>query len=613
MSTCTWARSVWLRSTTARCAPCAPRSATSTCPPRGESASRSAGRPRPGVGRVPTTRSTPRSSSSSTPLLTVVRARPAACTRSALLTAAPDATSRASVLRVTGPSRRAERTGALNRNWGSGDGSVFRLSNDTKSHYSVVVRHWSTLLGFVHVSARRGGGMAEPERSEVDPTVSDLPTPLLQMRGIVKEFPGVRALDGVDLDVAAGEVHCLLGQNGAGKSTLIKVLAGAHRPDAGEVVFDGQPVSFASPHAADSAGIATIHQELDLVPGLSVADNIVLGHEPARFGFTRPRSAEEVAAPLLRRLGHPEIRPRRTLGRLSAAGQQVVSMARALARQARLIVMDEPSAVLDPDEVGNLFRVIRELTADGVAVVYISHRLEEIREIGDRVTVLKDGRTVARNLPARETPTSEVIRLMTGRTIEYVFPERSGEPGDVVLEVEGLARGGEFSDVSFSVRAGEIVGLAGLVGSGRSEILETVYGARRADSGTVRVRGRRLRAGSVPAAVGAGLGLAPEERKSQALLLAEPVYRNVSLSSMTRFARLGFMDQDAERGAARTETARLDVRPADVDRPMRTLSGGNQQKVVLARWLLRGCDVLLLDEPTRGVDVGARSEIYALV
>jgi ribose transport system ATP-binding protein len=438
-------------------------------------------------------------------------------------------------------------------------------------------------------------------------------TPLLAMRGIVKQFPGVRALDGVDLDVAAGEVHCLLGQNGAGKSTLIKVLAGAHRPDAGEITFDGGVVSFASPHAADAAGIATIHQELDLVPGLSVADNIVLGHEPARFGFTRPRSAEEVAAPLLRRLGHPEIRPRRALGRLSAAGQQVVSMARALARQARLIIMDEPSAVLDPDEVRNLFRVIRELTADGVAVVYISHRLEEIREIGDRVTVLKDGRTVARNLPARDTPTSEVIRLMTGRTIEYVFPERTGEPGDVVLEVDGLSRAGEFAGVSFTARAGEIIGLAGLVGSGRSEILETVYGARRADSGAVRVRGRRLRAGSVPAAVRAGLGLAPEERKSQALLLAEPVYRNVSLSTMTRFARGGFLRQDAERRAARVETEKLDVRPADVTRPMRTLSGGNQQKVVLARWLLRGCEVLLLDEPTRGVDVGARSEIYGLI
>jgi ribose transport system ATP-binding protein len=434
------------------------------------------------------------------------------------------------------------------------------------------------------------------------------------MRGIVKEFPGVRALDGVDLDVAAGEVHCLLGQNGAGKSTLIKVLAGAHRPDSGEVTFAGQPVSFASPQAADAAGIATIHQELDLVPGLSVADNVVLGHEPARFGFTRAREAEELTAALLSRLGHPEIRPRRELGRLSAAGQQVVSMARALARQARLIVMDEPSAVLDPEEVRNLFRVIGELTADGVAVVYISHRLEEIREIGDRVTVLKDGRTVARNLPARDTPTAEVITLMTGRSIEYVFPERSTDPlGEVVLEVEGLGRAGEFADVSFDVRAGEIVGLAGLVGSGRSEILETVYGARRPTTGTVKVRGKALRSGSVTAAVRAGLGLAPEERKSQALLLGEPVYRNVSLSSMTRFARGGFLREDAEREAARTETARLDVRPADVKRAARTLSGGNQQKVVLARWLLQGCEVLLLDEPTRGVDVGARSEIYALI
>ena len=246
--------------------------------------------------------------------------------------------------------------------------------------------------------------------------------PLLTMRGIVKQFPGVRALDGVDLDVAPGEVHCLLGQNGAGKSTLIKVLAGAHQPDAGEITFDGEPVSFGSPQAADQVGIATIYQELDLVPGLSVAENVVLGHEPAHLGFTRPRDAEERTRALLRRLGHPEIPARRELGRLSAAGQQVVSMARALSRDARLIVMDEPSAVLDPEEVQNLFRVIRELTAEGVAVVYISHRLDEIRQIGDRVTVLKDGRTVARNLPARGTPTAEVIRLMTGRSLEYVFP-----------------------------------------------------------------------------------------------------------------------------------------------------------------------------------------------
>ncbi len=457
--------------------------------------------------------------------------------------------------------------------------------------------------------------MADPERPE--------PMPLLQMRGIVKEFPGVRALDEVDLDVAAGEVHCLLGQNGAGKSTLIKVLAGAYRPDSGEILWAGAPVVFGSPHDADAAGIATIHQELDLVPGLSVAENIVLGHEPGRFGFSRPRAAEDAARALLRRLGHPEIPPRRELGRLSAAGQQIVSMARALSRDARLIVMDEPSAVLDADEVDNLFRVVRELTAAGVAVVYISHRLEEIRRIGDRVTVLKDGRTVARNLPAPGTPTAEVIRLMTGRAIEYVFPERLNRPrrgridycagGDVVLEVEGLGRRGEFADVSFTVRAGEVVGLAGLVGSGRSEILETVYGARRPTAGTVAVRGRKLAPGSVPAAVRAGMGLAPEERKSQGLLMSEPVYRNVSLPALSRFARAGFLRGGAELAAAAEVTAQLDVRPADPTRPVRTLSGGNQQKVVLARWLLEECSVLLLDEPTRGVDVGARSEIYALV
>jgi ribose transport system ATP-binding protein len=454
--------------------------------------------------------------------------------------------------------------------------------------------------------------MANSQRPVTDPPAPE-DAPLLQMRGIVKQFPGVRALDEVDLDVAAGEVHCLLGQNGAGKSTLIKVLAGAHRPDSGEIRWAGRPVAFGSPHDADVAGIATIHQELDLVPGLSVAENVFLGHEPARLGFSRTRAAHDAARALLRRLGHPEIPPGRELGRLSAAGQQVVSMARALSRDARLIVMDEPSAVLDADEVDNLFRVVRELTAAGVAVVYISHRLEEIRRIGDRVTVLKDGRTVARNLPAR-TPTAEVIRLMTGRSIEYVFPERGPAPsGEVVLEVAGLGRRGEFADVSFTVRAGEVVGLAGLVGSGRSEILETVYGARRATTGTVAVRGRVLRVGSVPAAVRAGMGLAPEERKSQGLLMAEPVYRNVSLPSLRRFARAGFVRGGAELAAAAEVTAQLDVRPADPTRPVRTLSGGNQQKVVLARWLLEECSVLLLDEPTRGVDVGARTEIYALV
>jgi ribose transport system ATP-binding protein len=439
-------------------------------------------------------------------------------------------------------------------------------------------------------------------------------SPLLGMADIVKRFPGVVALAGVDLDVRPGEVHCLLGQNGAGKSTLIKVLAGVHQPDEGTITWQGEEVRLGHPQAAMDLGIATIYQELDLVEGLTVAENIYLGHEKARFGFSQRRAAAKSAAALLKRLGHPEISPSREVGTLSAAGQQIVSMARALSHDVRLIVMDEPSAVLDAGEVGRLFRVIRDLTAEGVAVVYISHRLEEIRTIGDRVTVLKDGRTVATGLSARETPTSEVIRLMTGRSIEYVFPPRRKVPdAEPLLRVEGLSRRGEFSDVTFEVRPGEVLGLAGLVGAGRSEILETVFGARRSDAGTVHVDGMRLRPGSVQAAVSAGVGRAPEERKSQALLLGDSVTQNITMASLTRFSRGGMLDRDGERRAANEHAESLDVRPAGVDREMRTLSGGNQQKVVLARWLLRGCRVLLLDEPTRGVDVGARSEIYALV
>ncbi|GAA2596408.1 MULTISPECIES: sugar ABC transporter ATP-binding protein [Streptomyces] len=440
--------------------------------------------------------------------------------------------------------------------------------------------------------------------------------PLLSMSGITKSFPGVRALDGVDLDVQAGEVHCLLGQNGAGKSTLIKVLAGAHQPDTGTIRWRGEDVTLRSPIAAMRLGIATIYQELDLVEHLSVAENVHLGHEPTAAGFVvRARTAKASTAALLGRLGHPEVDPGRLVGDLSAAQQQIVSMARALSHDVRLIVMDEPSAALDPDEVDNLFRIVADLTADGVAVVYISHRLEEIRRIGDRVTVLKDGRAVAGGLPAESTPTREVVALMTGRNVEYVFPERptrrpAGEP---VLSVKGLSREGEFAPLDLEVRPGEIVGLAGLVGSGRSEILETVYGARKPSTGQVVVDGRTLRPGSVRAAVRAGLGLAPEERKAQALLMLESVTRNVSVSAMSRFAHGGWIDRGAELGAARKATRELSLRPDNPAVPVRTLSGGNQQKAVLARWLLRGCRVLLLDEPTRGVDVGARAELYAVI
>ena len=477
------------------------------------------------------------------------------------------------------------------------------------------------------------------------------PEPLLTMTGITKSFPGVRALDGVDLDVRPAEVHCLLGQNGAGKSTLIKVLSGAHQPDGGRITWRGEQVALRSPSAAMRLGIATIYQELDLVEHMSVAENVCLGHEPTRAGFVvRARHARARAAALLERLGHPEIGARSLVGELSAAQQQIVSMARALSHDVRLIVMDEPSAALDPDEVDNLFRIVTGLTAEGVAVVYISHRLEEIRRIGDRVTVLKDGRAVAGGLPARTTPTSEVVALMTGRTMACVLPERrspadgpatdqpatttpagpsgaygseptkaapgahpAGKRTRPVLTVRGLTRTGEFAPLDLELYPGEIVGLAGLVGSGRSEILHTVYGARRPSAGQVLVDGVPLRPGSVRAAVRAGLGLAPEERKAQALLMLESVTRNVSVSTLSRFSRGGWLDRRAERAAARLATRELSLRPDNPEAHVRTLSGGNQQKAVLARWLLRGCRVLLLDEPTRGVDVGARAELYAVV
>ena len=436
------------------------------------------------------------------------------------------------------------------------------------------------------------------------------------MSGIVKHFPGAKALDGVDLEVLAGEVHCLLVQNGAGKSTLIKVLAGAHRPDAGTIELDGEEVRISSPVRALQLGVATMYQELDVVDGLSVAENVFLGHVLSTAGLSKRREASSRTREILARLGHSEIRPGREVGTLSAAGKQIVSMARALSHHAKLIVMDEPSAVLDSEEVDNLFRVVEALRKEGVAVIYISHRLDELRRIGDRITVLKDGRTVGQNLPVDTTSSTEVIRLMTGRNVEHAIPprqekaERSEAP---LLEVSDLGVKGLFHDVSFTVRPGEIVGLAGLVGSGRSEILETIFGARRANAGSVTVDGRRLRNGSVPAAVKAGIGLCPEERKSQGLVLDEAIYRNITLSTFQRFATAGLLNENAEKKASMAQAQSLDLRPGNVRRAARTLSGGNQQKLILARWLEHGCRVLLLDEPTRGVDVGARTEIYQLI
>jgi ribose transport system ATP-binding protein len=454
--------------------------------------------------------------------------------------------------------------------------------------------------------------------------------PLLELHDIVKTFPGVRALDGVQLQVAAGEVHCLLGQNGAGKSTLIKVLAGVHKPDSGSMLWHGSEVSFSNPQAATKAGIATIYQELDLVDDLSVAENIFLGHEQSIQGFVRREHMRSDARAVLARLGHGEIPVSRKVGRLSSAAKQIVSMGRALSHEAQLIVMDEPSAVLAHDEVANLFRVVRELTSRGIAVIYISHRLDELRQIGDRVTVLKDGRTSAVNLPVKTTTTDDLVRRMTGRTIEYVFPERRPrrvESDSVpLLDVRGLTRIGEFRDISLSVHAGEIVGITGLVGSGRSELLETIYGARKAQAGSVSVQGRALPHGRIDRAVRAGLGLAPEERKAQALILEDRIYRNVTLSTFAQYATAGLTSASAERTAAKRIADLLALQPSGVTRPVKTLSGGNQQKVVLGRWLLdpdgdqsaprrrgRGTKLLLLDEPTRGVDVGARADLYRVI
>ena len=443
----------------------------------------------------------------------------------------------------------------------------------------------------------------------------DHETPLLEVRGVSKSFAGVQALKGVDLAIRAGEVHCVLGQNGAGKSTLIKILSGAYRPDSGEFLWNGEPVAIPSPTAAIALGIATMYQELDVVDGLTVAENIFLGHENSVAGVLNARDSYNRTKELLVRLGHGDLSPNREVGSLSPANKQVVSMARALSRDIKLIIMDEPSAVLDSEEVKNLFRVVRELSAAGIAVIYISHRLAEIREIGDRITVLKDGSTMATGLGVKDTSTPDLIKLMTGRAVENVFPAAVPIAKDAaeLLVVDHLSSRGAFHPLSFSVRAGEIVGLAGLVGSGRSEILETVFGARRASTGTVTVKGQKLRNGSVSDAVAHGVGFSPEERKSQGLLLEEPVYKNVTLSTFARFASGPFLRERSERSAARAKLESLELRPADPDRAANTLSGGNQQKILLARWLVHGVDVLLLDEPTRGVDVGARAEIYSLI
>ena len=436
-------------------------------------------------------------------------------------------------------------------------------------------------------------------------------TNVLEVRNLVKEFPGVKALRGVDLDVIEGEVHCLLGPNGAGKSTLIKCVSGALEPTSGEILFLGEPLPVGDPAGSLKRGVATIYQELDLVPDLSVAESIFLAHEPQRGPLLDLDRMYRESDALLARLGHESIPVRAKVGRLRPAAQQVVSIARALSRDVRLLIMDEPSAILDDAEISTLFDVVRRLTAEGVGVVYISHRLDEIRTIGDRVTVLADGRTTATGLPA-STPTGELVELMVGHKVEQLYPDRPVGTDRIVLDVRDIKRLPDVRGVSLQVRAGEVVGLGGLVGSGRTELLRLVYGLDRPEEGDVLVEGKRLRPNRPDLAIRRGLGLAPEDRKSQALVLDWSGTKNVTIADLRRFSRV-LLDIREERRRARQHLQSLRTVPDDPDRAVRLLSGGNQQKVVLARWLLHECRVLLLDEPTRGVDIATKAEIYRII
>ena len=436
--------------------------------------------------------------------------------------------------------------------------------------------------------------------------------PILEVRGLEKEYPGVHALKGVDFDVRPGEVHCLLGPNGAGKSTLIKCVSGVVEPTRGEILVGGEPLPVGTPSASLKRGVATIYQELDLVEDLTVAQSVFLGHELRRGPLLDREAMKRKTVALLERLDHPTIPPGAHVRALRPAAQQVVSIARALSHDARLLIMDEPSAILDDEEVETLFGVVRRLKEQGVGIIYSSHRLDDIPRIGDRVTVLSDGRTVATGLPA-DTPQQTLVEHMVGRKVDQLYPARSAATGDVVLSVRGVSGAPMVKECSFDVREGEVVGIGGLVGAGRTELLRLIYGLDKPDGGEVHMDGKRLPAGKPAAAIAAGLGLAPEDRKSQGLLLDWSLTKNVTLSDLGRFRRGPLLDGGGERTAAGDQLRALNTVPDDPDRIVRELSGGNQQKVVLARWLLRQCKVLLLDEPTRGVDVGAKAEIYKVI
>ncbi|MGJ3262811.1 MAG: sugar ABC transporter ATP-binding protein [Salinarimonas sp.] len=436
--------------------------------------------------------------------------------------------------------------------------------------------------------------------------------PLLHLDGVTKTFPGVKALDDVSFEVHAGEVHALLGENGAGKSTLMKVLAGNHQADRGQIHLQGEPIRVANPHEAKRLGIVLVHQELSLAPEMTVAENIFLGSLPTRaFGVVDFRKLFADAGRILDRLGC-RFEAGDRVGDLSIANRQMVEIARALVFTPKVVVFDEPTASLTDAEKGVLFEVIRSLKAENVGIVYISHRMDEIFALSDRITVLRDG-AVRGTLATAETSEDEVTRLMIGRALEKRAKADARAPGPVALEVKGLSCADLFRDVSFEVRAGEVVGMYGLVGAGRTEIAETIFGLRAADAGEIRLAGEVAEIRSPPDAIAHGIALVPESRKEQGLVLGMSCRDNMSLSQLAAVSRAGWLDRAAEQAIYDSYAERLSLKSPSWRTPVVNLSGGNQQKVVLGKWLGTKPKVLIIDEPTRGIDVGSKAEIHGLV